>query len=54
MINDQNLDDSRGGYSISQRGVANPKEEPNFPESCMKMKKIGSGIFYYVDPPLDS
>ena len=40
------------------RGGANPKRATNFPENCIKIKKIGPGRgnthpnFYYVDPPL--
>ena len=50
----------RGGSRISQRGMPTPKEfSQNFPENCMKMKKIGPKLgwervqkFYYVNPPL--
>ena len=50
--------DGSGGSGISLRRAHQPQGEkpiiwPNFPESWMKMKKIGPGKqFAYVDPPL--
>ena len=41
---------SRGGSRISQRWAPTPKWgcqpiiQPNFPENCLKIKKIGSGV----------